>query len=174
MDNIEFLKSRIRDIPDYPKKGILFKDITPLLKDARAFGICVDEMAARVPDGIDYLIGTEARGFILGGAIAYKKGVGFVPARKKGKLPHKTISRDYGLEYGRASLELHVDAIEDGSTVMIVDDLLATGGTASATAELAKSLGGIVAGFLFLVELSELNGRDKLKAMGRVDSLIMV
>ena len=172
MDNIKFLKSKIRDVPNYPKEGIIFKDITPLLRDAKAFSVCIDEMAALVPNDTDYIIGVEARGFILGGAIAYRKGIGFVPARKKGKLPHKTMSRDYGLEYGTASLEIHVDAIEAGKKVVIVDDLLATGGTALATAELIRSLRGTITAFLFLVELSDLDGGERLKSIGKVEALL--
>ena len=166
------VRGRIRDIPDYPKKGIVFKDITPLLKDKGAFEACIDELAKDVR-GLkpDYIVGMESRGFILGGALAYKLKLGFIPARKQGKLPYDKVSRSYGLEYGTATLEMHKDAIERGSKILIVDDLLATGGTAKATAGLVEELGGKVLGFAFLIELAELNGRKALPA-GEVISLI--
>lgn len=157
------LRRSIRDIPDYPKKGILFRDITPLLKDGKAFALCIDEMAKRV-EGIDfdYVVGIEARGFIIGAALAYKLGKGFVPIRKVGKLPYKRISKEYALEYGTATIEMHHDALENGQKALLVDDLLATGGTAKAAAEMVESVGGSVAGFAFVIELEALNGRSML------------
>lgn len=162
-EEMQMLLGHIRDVPDYPKKGILFKDITPLLKDSTAFETCIDAFAQMV-SGVqfDYVLGVESRGFILGSALAYKIGKGFVPARKKGKLPYKTISQEYALEYGTATLEMHIDAIEKGSRILIVDDLLATGGTAKATAQLVEQLGGRVVGIAFAVELAFLEGRKKL------------
>ncbi len=158
------LKGKIRDIPDYPKKGILFRDITPLLKDGNAFVTVIGEMANPFREShIDYVAGIEARGFILGGALANELGAGFIPIRKKGKLPSRTISADYDLEYGKGTIEVHEDAVEKGSTVLIVDDLLATGGTAKAAADLMKRLGANIAGFAFLVELTELGGIAKLE-----------
>ncbi|MDE1857319.1 MAG: adenine phosphoribosyltransferase [Candidatus Micrarchaeota archaeon] len=158
-----FIRNLIRDIPDYPKKGILFKDITPLLKDPRGFRMCIDELAERISGKeIDTIVGIDARGFIMGGALAYKLGLSFVPARKKGKLPYKSISRSYDLEYGTATLEMHEDGIGKGSRVLIVDDLLATGGTAEATAHLVEASGGKVSAIAFLVELGDLNGRSRL------------
>jgi adenine phosphoribosyltransferase len=157
------IKGRIRAIPDYPKKGIIFRDITPLLKDRKAFSICIEELAKRLSAyKPDYIVGIEARGFIVGSALAYKMGLGFIPIRKKGKLPYDKISKDYYLEYGVETMELHKDSVEKGSRVFIVDDLLATGGTAEAAAGLVKSLGGSVLGFAFIIELSDLNGRQKL------------
>lgn len=159
----ELVKSRIRDIPDYPKPGIMFRDITPLLKDHNAFDSCIEELAKRLSGtDFDYIAGIEARGFIIGSALAYKMGKGFVPIRKSGKLPYKKISKDYFLEYGVETIEMHEDAVEKGSKVIIVDDLLATGGTASASASLVQDLGASVAGFAFVVELSGLKGRAKL------------
>ncbi len=159
----ELLRKRIRDIPDYPKPGILFKDITPLLKDASAFKSSIDALAAMV-SGLDfaYIAGIEARGFIIGAALSYATGKGFVPVRKKGKLPYKTISMDYSLEYGTATIEMHADSLEKGSRVLVVDDLLATGGTARACADLIKGSGAEVAGYAFLISLKELNGKDRL------------
>ncbi len=163
-DTGALLRGGIRDIPDYPKKGVIFKDLTPLLKDRRAFGECINLLVSTVSNiSFDYVIGIEARGFILGGALAYRLGKGFVPARKKGKLPYKTIMQEYSLEYGTAALEMHIDAIEKGSKVLIVDDLLATGGTALAAAKLVETLGGTVEGAIFVVELEPLRGREKLQ-----------
>jgi adenine phosphoribosyltransferase len=157
------LGSFIRDIPDFPKPGILFKDITPLLLDADALSDAVAHLAewAR-PMDVDFVVAAEARGFILGAAIARELGVGFVPARKPGKLPHETIAAEYILEYGVDALEMHADALADGARVLLHDDLLATGGTAAALAELIEGTGATIAGAAFLVELAFLGGRDKL------------
>jgi len=164
-------KGKIKDIPDYPKKGVLFRDITPLLKDGPAFGACVEYLAGSFKGTeIDYVVGVEARGFIIGAALAYAMGVGFVPIRKKGKLPRKKVSIDYDLEYGKETIEMHVDAVERGSKVLIADDLLATGGTARAAADLLKGLGANVVGFAFMVELGGLKGADRLGG-GRVACL---
>ncbi len=166
------LHGLIRDIPDFPKKGILFKDITPLLRDPNSFGKVVDEIVKSISDKkIDLVACMEARGFLLGGAIAYKLGAGLVPIRKKGKLPYRTKHVTYALEYGQDTLEVHEDAIHSGEKVLIVDDLLATGGTASAVVELVRSLGGQVAGIVFLIELASLKGRERLKGYN-VTSLI--
>jgi len=156
-------KKNIRDIVDYPKKGIVFRDITTLIKDKDSFKMCIDEMALRAAGkNIDYIVGIEARGFVTGSALAYKIGKGFIPIRKKGKLPHKTISADYALEYGNATIEIHEDAFEKGSNILITDDLLATGGTAKAAAQLVEQLGGKVVAIAFFVELLDLKGREKL------------
>jgi adenine phosphoribosyltransferase len=157
------LGSHIRDIPDFPKPGILFKDITPLLLDADALSDAVAQLAdwAR-PLNVEYVVAAEARGFILGAAIARELGVGFVPARKPGKLPHETIAAEYILEYGVDALEMHADALADGARVLLHDDLLATGGTARALAELIEGTGARIAGCAFLVELAFLRGRDRL------------
>jgi adenine phosphoribosyltransferase len=157
------LASHIRDIPDFPKPGILFKDITPLLLDADALSEAVAQLAdwAR-PLDVEYVVAAEARGFILGAAIARELGVGFVPARKPGKLPHQTIAAEYILEYGVDALEMHADALADGARVLLHDDLLATGGTARALAELIEGTGARIAGCAFLVELAFLRGRDRL------------
>jgi adenine phosphoribosyltransferase len=158
------LKEYIRDIPDFPKPGIVFKDITPLWRNKHAFANAVDSIADKYySKGIDIVVGIEARGFIMGATIAYKLGTGFVPVRKPGKLPYKTVSASYELEYGTDALEIHEDAIGHGDNVLIVDDLLATGGTAEAVIKLVKQLGGVVVGVEFIVELTFLNGRDKLK-----------
>jgi adenine phosphoribosyltransferase len=166
------LASRIRDIPDFPKPGILFKDITPLLLDAEALRQAVGELAewAR-PRGVDYVVAAEARGFILGAALAIELGAGFVPARKPGKLPSDTISADYILEYGVDSLEMHSDALADGARVLVHDDLLATGGTALALADLVGGTGAEVVGCAFLIELAFLGGRERLRGYD-VHSLI--
>lgn len=158
------LASFIRDIPDFPKEGIVFKDITPLLQDAQALRYAVDQMAEfGVGKKIDLVLGAEARGFILGATLAYTLGAGFVPARKPGKLPHTTVAAQYDLEYGTDSLEIHEDAIGPGSRVLVHDDLLATGGTARAKCDLVEKMGGEVVGLSFIVELTFLSGRDKLK-----------
>ncbi len=162
--NPERLKNFIRDIPDFPKKGIVFKDITPLLKDSEAFHASVTLLAESFANrGIEQVVGIESRGFIFAAAVAYQMKAGFIPVRKKGKLPSVTERISYQLEYGEDVLEVHRDSIEKGMTVLLIDDLLATGGTASAVCELVKKMGGHVAGIGFLVELSFLHGREKLK-----------
>lgn len=156
-------KEKIRSIKDYPKEGITFRDITTLLKDGEAFREAIDAMKDLVKDeAIDKIVGIEARGFILGAPLAYDLGVGFVPIRKPGKLPADTHSAEYELEYGSDTVEMHVDAIEKGEKVLIVDDLLATGGTGSAAVEICKNAGADVIGCLVLIELDGLNGRDKM------------
>lgn len=161
---IKKLKESIRDIPDFPKKGIVFKDITTLLKDGKKFKSAVDCIIARYKNKkIDKVVAIEARGFILGSAIAYKLGSGIVPVRKKGKLPYKTNSIEYELEYGKDSLEIHEDAIEPNDSILIVDDLLATGGTMNAVCDLVERSKGKITGIAFLIELSFLKGRRKLK-----------
>src|SRR3989441_8142646 len=161
--NCEPLKKLIREIPDFPKKGILFYDITTLLKDKLGFATLIDALAEYyLPKKVDLILGIEARGFIFGPALAYRLNAGFVPVRKPNKLPAKTARWTYALEYGTDALEIHTDAIQKGQRVLIVDDLLATGGTASACMRLAESLGGEVAGLAFVVELQSLKGRDKL------------
>jgi adenine phosphoribosyltransferase len=158
------LGEHIRDIPDFPKPGILFKDITPLLLDADALSQAVSGIAEWTrPRNVDFVVAAEARGFILGGAIARELGVGFVPARKPGKLPHETVAAEYILEYGVDALEMHADALADGARVLLHDDLLATGGTAAALAELIESTGAEIVGCAFLVELAFLRGRDRLE-----------
>lgn len=160
----EELKQKIRNIPDFPKKGILFRDITTLLKDSSAFNKAVLALADPYRNKkIDLITAVEARGFILGGALAHELGTGIIPVRKKGKLPAETINATYSLEYGEDSLEIHKDAIRPGSRVLIVDDLLATGGTIQAVVELVKKLKGEIVGIAFLIELLDLKGRDKLK-----------
>jgi adenine phosphoribosyltransferase len=167
------LSPYIRDIPDFPQEGVMFKDITPLLGDPAAFHESIDVIASHYADsGITKVLGAEARGFIFGGALAYKLGAGFVPARKPGKLPWKTTKADYQLEYGVDSLEMHLDAIGPGDKVVVVDDVLATGGTAAAKAQLVKNNGGEVAGFAFLIELDFLGGRAKLPEDVGIVSLI--
>ena len=163
MKSEQYLKSRIRDVKDFPKSGIVFKDITTLLKDPRAFKIAIDEMTDYCRDkDADVIVGAESRGFIFGSVIAYNLGKPFVLVRKKGKLPADTIKEDYELEYGSNTVEIHKDSIEKGQRVMIVDDLLATGGTALASAKLVEKIGGNVVGMLFLTELAFLNGQEKL------------
>jgi len=158
------LKHLIREVPDFPKKGILFYDITTLLKDKVGFATLVDRLSEHYVDQkIDLVLGMEARGFIFAPALAYRLNAGFVPVRKVGKLPAETVKFDYALEYGTNSLEMHKDAIQKGQRVLIVDDLLATGGTAEATAKLAAALGANIVGLGFVVELEFLKGRDKLK-----------
>jgi adenine phosphoribosyltransferase len=157
------LKAQIRHVPDFPKAGILFYDVTTLLRDPQGFRLAIDSMAAPFSGaGIDVVVGIESRGFILGSAVADRIGAGFVPVRKLGKLPAATIRASYALEYGTDSLEMHRDAVTPGQRVLIVDDLLATGGTASAAVQLVKELGGTVAGVAVLIELAALNGREKL------------
>jgi len=158
------LKQKIRNIPDFPKKGVVFRDITTLLGDAEAFKYSVDRMVEYWRGKkIDAVLGAEARGFIFGAVIAYKLGVGFIPVRKPGKLPYKTCQASYDLEYGKNILQMHVDAIKKGDKILIVDDLVATGGTAKAKVELVEKMGGEVVGFCFLIELEFLNPRKILK-----------
>ena len=160
----EQLKKLIREVPDFPKTGILFYDITTLLKDKTGLATLIDKLAEHyIAQDIDLVLGMEARGFIFAPALAYRLNAGFVPVRKPGKLPAECVKYDYSLEYGKNTLEIHKDAIQRGQRVLIVDDLLATGGTAEATAKLAESLGGKIAGLGFIVELTFLSGRDKLK-----------
>lgn len=166
------LEKYIRDIPDWPKKGILFRDITPLLADAKALAGAVEAFCAGFTGtGIEYVAAVEARGFIFGAAVAHKLGVGFVPIRKKGKLPFRTASVSYELEYGTDTLQVHADAVRQGARVLMVDDLLATGGTMAAACELIERIGGEVADIVFLVELLSLGGRNKLDKY-RVKSII--
>jgi adenine phosphoribosyltransferase len=161
---MDALKTRIRHVPDFPKAGILFYDVTTLLRDAEGFKLSIDAMSEPYHDaGISLVIGIESRGFILGAAVADRIGAGFVPVRKVGKLPHTTVRVSYELEYGTDSLEMHSDAIERGQRVLIVDDLLATGGTARATVDLVRKLGGEVHGVAVLIELVALGGRAKLQ-----------
>ncbi len=158
------LKSYIRDVPDFPKKGIIFKDITTLLNNKKVYRDIIDRLAEKYKNkGIDAVAAIEARGFILGGALARKLNAGFIPVRKKGKLPAKTLSVTYDLEYGTDTLEIHEDAIKPHAKVLIVDDVLATGGTAKAVTNLIKQLNGKISGIVFLIELKFLKGRDKLK-----------
>ncbi|MBF9058197.1 adenine phosphoribosyltransferase [Rhodobacterales bacterium HKCCSP123] len=161
------VRDYIRTIPDFPHEGILFRDVTTLFQDARGFRLAVDQLLSPfVGEQIDLVAGLEARGFILGGAVAHQLSKGFVPVRKKGKLPAKTIEQEYQLEYGSAVVEIHDDAVEAGQKVLIVDDLLATGGTAEAGIKLIERLGGEVVGCAFVVDLPDLGGRAKLEAMG--------
>jgi len=158
------LKQKIRNIPDFPKKGVVFRDITTLVGDVEAFKYSVDRMVEYWRGKkIDAVLGAEARGFIFGGVIAYKLGVGFIPVRKPGKLPYRTCQVSYDLEYGKNILQIHIDAIKKGDKILIVDDLVATGGTAKAKAELVEKMGGEVVGFCFLIELEFLNPRKILK-----------
>ena len=162
--NCEPLKKLIREVPDFPKKGILFYDITTLLKDKLGFATLIDALAEYyLPKKVDLILGMEARGFIFGPALAYRLNAGFVPVRKPGKLPAPAARVEYELEYGTNVLEIHKDAVQNGQRVIIVDDLLATGGTAEATTKLATSLGAEIAGLGFVVELDFLKGREKLK-----------
>ena len=162
--NADQLKHLIREVPDFPKKGILFYDITTLLKDKTGFATLIDKFSEHyIAQDVDLVLGMEARGFIFAPALAYRLNAGFVPARKPGKLPAETVKYDYALEYGTNSLEIHKDAIQKGQRVLIVDDLLATGGTAEATANLAASLGAEIVGLGFVVELEFLKGREKLR-----------
>jgi adenine phosphoribosyltransferase len=162
--DVTALRAKIRDIKDFPTEGVLFKDITTLLKDGPAFRYVLDHLAGQYrTERVDVVVGIESRGFILGGALAHQLGAGFVPVRKLGKLPGKTIEVEYELEYGRDALAVHEDAIRAGQRVLAVDDLLATGGTMAATLRLIEQLGGVVMGVAFMIELAFLHGRDKLK-----------
>jgi adenine phosphoribosyltransferase len=158
------IERTIRNIPDFPKPGIQFKDITPVLADARLFAGCIDLLTQDIKPGtVDAVVGIDARGFIFAAAAAMKLEAGFVPIRKKGKLPYQTHEQEYDLEYGTATIAMHVDALKPGSKVLLIDDLLATGGTAAAAAALVQKLGGEILEIAFLIELSFLHGRDKLK-----------
>jgi adenine phosphoribosyltransferase len=169
--NLDELRAKIRDIKDFPTEGILFKDITTLLKDGPAWASVIDHLAARYHTSrVDLVVGVESRGFIFGGALAHQLKAGFVPVRKRGKLPARTIEEEYELEYGRDVLAIHEDAIAAGQRVLVVDDLLATGGTMAATLRLVERLGASVVGAAFLIELAFLKGRARL-AGHRIDSL---
>ncbi len=175
MSNFDY-ESRIVSIPDYPEKGVIFKDITPLFADGEALAALVDEIADHFAGkGITKVVGSEARGFLVGAPVAYKLGVGFIPARKPGKLPREVYSQSYSLEYGTDELQIHKDALEPGDVVLVVDDLVATAGTAVATAKLVEQTGAKVAGFSFILELAFLNPRDEIaKDYGDVDVFSLV
>ncbi len=161
------IKSRIRTVDNWPKAGVMFRDITTLIKDPIGFKICIDDFVERYKDkDIDVVVGIDSRGFIMGGTLAYLLGKGFVPVRKKGKLPAETESEEYALEYGTDCIEIHKDAILPGQKVIIVDDLIATGGTAIAAGNLVKKLGGVVVEFAFIVDLPDIGGSKKLKDAG--------
>jgi len=163
------IKSKIRTIPDHPKKGIMFRDITTLIKDPVGFRLVIDNFTQRYVKGdieFDVIVGIEARGFIIGGALSYTLGKGFVPIRKAGKLPAEKISHEYALEYGTDKIEIHKDAIKKGTKVLLVDDLLATGGTALASAALIEKLGGIISEMAFIVDLPDVGGSKKLREKG--------
>jgi len=168
------LKSAIRTIPDYPKPGIMFRDVTTLIGDARAFRVAVDRMVQPWAGAkIDRVAGTEARGFILGGAVAHQLSVGFTPVRKRGKLPHRTLIEEYELEYGQDAIEIHVDAIQENDRVLLVDDLIATGGTAEDSIRLLQRAGATVVGAAFVIDLPDLGGAKRIEAMGvPVSSLV--
>ncbi len=170
---IQSIKNSIRNVPDFPKKGIQFKDITTALKDAEILKEILDTCAQHYRDKkIDYVVGIESRGFIFGTALAYLLNCGFIPVRKPGKLPAKVISQEYELEYGTDRIEMHADALTKGDNVLIVDDLLATGGTAKAAADLVQKTGAKVVEFAFVIELNDLHGRDKLTPIADVYSLV--
>lgn len=167
------LKNKLRHVVDFPKKGIDFIDITTVLQDAEAFRVCMDsfkELAEKLED-FDIIVGSESRGFIFGAPLAYQMGKGFVPVRKRGKLPFETISVEYDLEYGKDILQMHKDAVKPGQKVLIVDDLLATGGTSEANIKLVESVGGKVVGLIYFIELAFLNGRNKLQGY-TVESIV--
>lgn len=161
------IKSRIRTVPHYPKQGVMFRDITTLLKDPVGFRVTIHELAKRYADlKIDRVAGIEARGFIVGSALAFQLGLGFVPIRKKGKLPAETVGHDYELEYGTDRIEMHVDAVSQGERVLLVDDLIATGGTAGAACKLIESMGGKIVECCFVIDLPDLGGRARLEKQG--------
>ncbi|HPP96185.1 MAG TPA: adenine phosphoribosyltransferase [Spirochaetota bacterium] len=161
------IKSKIRTIPDFPHKGIMFRDVTTLIKDKEGFREVIDRFVERYKNvDFDYVMGIEARGFIIGGALAYALGKGFIPVRKPGKLPAESISHEYELEYGKGTLEVHVDALKKGDKVLLIDDLLATGGTALAGAKLAEQLGAEVVEMAFIIDLPDVGGRKKLQSLG--------
>jgi len=162
-DSLQKLRAAVRDVPDFPKAGIIFKDITPILASGTLFRASIDSFLEQCRGkAIDKIVGIDARGFLFGSAVAYALGIGFVPLRKKGRLPYKTESAKYSLEYGEAEMELHIDAIEAGEKIVLIDDLLATGGTSASAATLIKKVGGILLEAQFLIELEFLHGREKL------------
>ena len=172
--NIDKISEAIRDIPDFPKPGIIFKDITPVLQNGEMLAEIINIFASRYDDcSPDYIVGIESRGFIFGSALALKLGCGFIPIRKKGKLPYKTVEASYSLEYGEATIEIHEDAISPGSKVVLIDDLLATGGTVSAAIKLLQELKAEIIGVEFLIELAFLKGRNNIEDLP-VNSLIVV
>jgi adenine phosphoribosyltransferase len=161
------IKSRIRTVPHYPKQGVMFRDITTLIKDPIGFRVTINELLNRYSDTkIDRIAGIEARGFIVGAALAYQLGLGFVPIRKKGKLPAETVGHDYDLEYGTDRIEMHVDSVSKGEHILLVDDLIATGGTAEAACKLIESMGGKIVECCFVIDLPDLGGRKRLEKMG--------
>ncbi|MBY5990859.1 adenine phosphoribosyltransferase [Ferrimonas balearica] len=165
--SLALIKDSIKAIPDYPKPGILFRDVTSLLEDAEAFRLSIDLLAEHYRDqGFTKVVGTEARGFLFGAPLAHQLGLGFVPVRKPGKLPRETVAESYELEYGQDTLEMHIDAIEAGDKVLVVDDLLATGGTIDATVKLIRRLGGEATDAAFIINLPDLGGETRLKALG--------
>ena len=162
-DQLEKLRAGVREVPDFPKKGIIFKDITPILKDGALFRAAIDLFLDQCRGRtIDKVVGIDARGFVFGSAVAYELEIGFVPLRKKGRLPYKTESAKYSLEYGEAEMELHIDAITRGEQIVLIDDLLATGGTSASATALIRKVGGELVAAIFLIELEFLNGREKL------------
>ena len=164
-DSLEKLRAAVRDVPDFPKPGIIFKDITPILSNGKLFRASIDAFLEQCRGKeIDKIVGIDARGFLFGSAVAYELGIGFVPLRKKGRLPYKTESAKYSLEYGEAEMELHIDAIERGERIVLIDDLLATGGTSASAATLIRKVGGILVEAQFLIELEFLHGRQKLES----------
>src|SRR3982074_3594175 len=164
-DMVDQLRASVRDVPDFPKKGIIFKDITPILNDGALFRASIDLFLERFRGKrIDKIVGIDARGFLFGSAVAYELGIGFVPLRKKGRLPYKTESAKYSVEYGEAEMELHIDAIERGEKIVLIDDLLATGGTSASAATLIRKVGGVLLEAQFLIELEFLHGRKKLES----------
>lgn len=170
---IEDVKNKIRAVQDFPKKGIIFRDITTGLKEAEVMKVMVDYLCNQYSDcKIDYIAGIESRGFIFGMPMAYKLNCGFIPIRKPNKLPAQTIKESYDLEYGSDTIEIHADAIEKGANVLVVDDLLATGGTAKAACDLVRKAGGNLVGAAFLIELTDLNGREKLDNCGKIISML--
>ncbi|HIS36871.1 TPA: adenine phosphoribosyltransferase [Candidatus Scatousia excrementigallinarum] len=172
-DTILDVRSKIRDVVDFPKKGIIFRDITTALKDSETLKIMIDYLCEQFKDvKIDYIAGIESRGFIFGMPMAYKLNAGFVPIRKPNKLPAETYSQEYELEYGTDKIEVHKDAFPEGANVLIVDDLLATGGTAEAACKLVKKTGANLVGIAFLIELCDLNGREKLEGNGKIVSML--
>lgn len=171
--SVEDVKAKIRAVPDFPKKGIIFRDITTGIKDGKTMQFMVDYLCDQYKEiKIDYIAGIESRGFIFGMPMAYKLGCGFIPIRKPNKLPAETISESYGLEYGTDTIEIHKDSIEKGANVLVVDDLLATGGTAVAACNLVRKVGGNLIGAAFLIELNELGGRNKLQDCGKIVSML--